>query len=470
MVLAQESLSRWVLRTARVALNKVKRSPSGQTGMRHAVYQDIFRDLVGNGDDPAIVTSLLTGMENDGTLLSRYDALAYLLDRHPRPHWVNYFLCMEEFQNGIDVVKSYPTYVWMDISSICTVECRFCKYTHQHLPKEIVRPEQVQSIEWLKYVRLLNLTSGTAEALSNPFFGDIFDYLRDTYPHLHLSFLTNGRTLKERALRLIAGRLDALHVSMNASNEKDYERIIANGSWRDFDRNMADMTSVFRTQARPKVSASFVMMRWNLESQLHNLDYAVDRGASQILFHHFYPHYIQDLHQADAQTLGEKFGHDDSLYHEQERADETILKLRARGQELGVEVITPPLFSEQADVFFGARSLKAPPSDCSDPWTKMYLLWGFKSRREEVTICCGLAADLGVFFDRDEIASSAGLMRTVRNHPTMRAYRRSVNGTSVNPICKLCRKVDRFAPDAVYPDQKSFFEFNDLPIPPNLLS
>lgn len=56
---------------------------------------------------------------------------------------------------------------------------------------------------------------------------------------------------------------------------------------------------------------------------------------------------------------------------------------------------------------------------------------------------------------------------SVRNSDTIRAYRRTVNGKTVNPICKMCREVDRFDPASTYPDQRSFFQFNKLPIPPH---
>jgi hypothetical protein len=96
----------------------------------------------------------------------------------------------------------------------------------------------------------------------------------------------------------------------------------------------------------------------------------------------------------------------------------------------------------------------------------MFMLWGWKSRKEEITMCCGLASDTGIRFEWDEIFTKPGLGR-VWNSPAMQAYRRTVNGNRINPICALCRKIDRFSPDAVYPDQRKFFVFNDLPIPPH---
>jgi MoaA/NifB/PqqE/SkfB family radical SAM enzyme len=433
---------------------------------KHGPYAQLLAELQGLGADVTPVQQRFTDLEQRGVLLSRYDALVDLLDSHPTPHWANYLLVMEEYKNTIDDVRSYPCYVWMDISSICSVECRFCKYTHEHLPRKSVSLEKVQAIEWLKYVRLLNLTAGTAEAITNPQFIDIFEYLQTRFPHLNLSFLTNGRTLNERILRTIAGRLDQLHVSMNASSEEAYNHIIASGNWHQFSRNMRLMREAFRGQKRPSVTASFVLTKSNIHRVVHQLEFAAEHGAATVLFHHYYPHYVSDLHSADQEKLSEKFGYDESLYFHKELSDHWLGEAEKRARELGVQAIIPPPFAAKAHISFGCRSASAGPTDCVDPWTKLYLLWGFKSKREEVTICCGLASDLGVYFDRDEIATRAGLFK-VRNSPTLRAYRRTVNGGRVNPICAMCRTVDRFAPDAVYPDQRTFFTFNDLPVPPH---
>ncbi len=434
--------------------------------VRHRPYAQLLTDLQAVEGDVTHVAGRLAERERQGTRLDRYDALVDLQAWHPAPHWVNYLLLMEEYKRGIDEVRSYPCYVWMDISTVCSVECRFCKYTHEQLPKKNVTLEQVKAVEWFPYVRQLNLTAGTAEAITNPQFSDIFDYLRSRFPHLHLSFLTNGRTLNERILRTITGRLDQLHVSMNASSEEDYNHIIASGNWQQFSRNMRLMREAFRDQPRPSVTASFVLTKSNVHRVIHHLEFAAEHGASDVLFHHYYPHYVNDLHGGDEATLREKFGYDESLYFHKELADHWLGAAEKRAKELGIRAHLPPPFAARTQITFGCRSSNAGPVDCTDPWTKLYLLWGFKSKREEVTICCGLASDLGVYFDRDDIATRAGLFK-VRNSPTLRAYRRTVNGARVNPICAACRTVDRFAPDAAYPDQRTFYTFNDLPVPPH---
>jgi MoaA/NifB/PqqE/SkfB family radical SAM enzyme len=364
-------------------------------------------------------------------------------------------------------MRAYPSYVLMDVSNICTVECRFCKYTHDFMNKKWITLEQIQTCEWFRNLTYLNFTAGTAEALSNPQFVPIFEYVHSTYPHLILGLLTNGRTLHEKILRVLEGRLHELHVSMNACNEADYDRIIANGSWALFRRNMESVRTMLSRGRKPWLQASFVKMRWNLDSAVEELEFAADHGADKVLFHHFYPHYIQDLYDSDAKRRAEKFGPEQSLYFEPERSDEVFARVRERAAELGVEVETPPPFTAQTHITWGARTLAAPPESCAYPWTHMFMLWGWKSRREEITMCCGLASDTGINFEWETVFTRDGLFE-IWNSPTMQAYRRTVNGGRVNPICAMCRKIDKYNPHAVYPDQRDFFTFNALPVPKHL--
>ena len=437
---------------------------SGPPAPRRPQYAELLSELSGAGDEPEILRPLLLKFEGEAPDAAKDDILCRLLEAHPRPHLVNYLLAREEMSRGAEVVRSYPCNVWMDLSSSCNVECRFCKYTFQLLPHVKLTLEQIRAIEWLPYVRLLNLSAGTGESLTNPRFIEIFDHIREVGPHLSISLLSNGKALKEDVLRALRGRLDQLHVSMNAADEADHRRVFKHGDWGAFKANMAAMRRIFAGADRPRLTASFVMMRWNVERAVECLEFAAEYGANLVLFHHYFTPYIQEIHQDDRDTLADKFPVEESLYHDREHADEVFQRVRERARELGVAVQVPPPFSEKAHVAWGGRSVDAPSADCDAPWMNLYLLWGVRSKREEVTICCGLASDIGVYFDRDALATRQGLME-VWNSPAIRAYRRTVNGDRINPICALCRKTDRFDPAAPAVDQRTFFTFNGLPVP-----
>lgn len=428
----------------------------------------IMQRLQGCGDNTDTANELLLRCNIKEKTRNAEDLLDYLNEIHPAPHWVNYLLFEEEFRHRKSELLCYPSNVWMDLSSMCSVECRFCKYTRRFLPKENVSLETVKSIEWLKHVRLLNLSAGTGEALCNPQFMEIFDYIRDSFPHLHITMLTNGKLLTPAISKQLVGRIDNLHVSMNASNEHDYNRVFVNGDWRRFLQNLDVLKGLQSQNHRTRLTASFVMMDWNIERAVENLEFAAEHGAELVLFHHYYTPYVKDVLKNNPDALCEKFPTTESLYYNREKSDMVFDRVRNRASELGVSVQTPVPFGEKNSyINYGMRSSDVPSTTCNAPWLNMYLLWGFKSKRTETTLCCGLASDIGTYFSWSEITSLQGI-RALWNHEIMQAYRKSANPPNENYICRLCRRIDRFDPESIYPDQRLFFESVGLTAPDHL--
>ncbi|WP_210168588.1 radical SAM/SPASM domain-containing protein [Bradyrhizobium viridifuturi] len=430
---------------------------------RHGVYNDLLlrSQLVTQSE---LLEPRLRRWENENLLLDRYSALKRLVDEMPQPHLANYELSVHETKARMDQVYALPPDICMDLTSVCNIQCRFCKYTHNHVPKAFLPLEHIKQIEWFKYAWWLNFSAGTAESIIHPKFSEIFSYVRDNNPHLHLSILTNGRSLVKKRLDEFYDRLDYLYVSMNASNREDYDRVIHQGDWEKFSTNMRAMKQALNGSKRPFVQANFVMMKWNLGSALQNLEFAAENGAHMVTFIHFYPHYIPDIHAGHEEVINSKFGFSDSLYFDKERSDEMFARVVDRAKELGVQVRVPPPFSKQTQIYFGNRWEDEVPEECGEPWRHLFLLWGWKSRREEATICCGLAADIGAYFDREAIRTTSGL-REFWNSPILQAYRRTANGDNMNPVCAQCRKIDRFDPETTYWNQRDFFKFVDLPVP-----
>ncbi|KJU83757.1 Fe-S oxidoreductase [Candidatus Magnetobacterium bavaricum] len=438
--------------------------------LRHPVYRGLFTELWNMGDDEGIVKGLLAEMETKGVVLDRYHALIQLLQSHPAPHHVNTLLCSEEIREGIDEVKSFPTDVYLDISSVCNIRCRFCKCKAGMFPVEMVTLKQVQEIDWFKYIKVFAFYGGTAESLTNPEFLDIFNYVHDRYPHLHSILYTNGVGLNRKILTALAGKITNLHVSMNASNKKDYDTVIKNGNWKLFSDNMTAMAEIMKDRDKPFISASFVMMRWNLDSALECLEFARAAGASLVGLNHYVSGHTLKYHKDNSVVLNEKFSKENSLYYDKERSDRVFEKVRKRAEALGIQLVSPlPFNREDYFIDYSVRTLSRPSEICGNPWTHMYLRWGNISRKKEVWFCCAMAMDMGAFYDTNEILKAEGLMK-VRNSSILRAYRKTVNGTNINPICTYCRHQDRFDPDSVYPpDQREFFEFNNMPVPQHLM-
>lgn len=464
---AFDSSWRWLLANLQTGDPQMSGNGTLEPTLHHLTYSELLSELIAEGDSKQVVFPIFARWETEGQVYDKREALRRLLYQHPNPHIVNRRFAQLEMTERIECVDSFPWSVMMDLTSVCNVLCRFCKYEHHHVPSAFLPVEHVKQIEWFPYISSLNFSAGTAESIVHPHFIEIFDYVRDAFPHLSLQILTNGRALSEAKLEIFRDRLDHLYVSMNASNKEDYDRAIDKGSWDQFYGNMRKMKAILKDSKRPRIQANFVLMRWNVDRAVEYLEFAAEHGAHLVSFCHFYPHYIPDLHKGNDEVLGRKFGFSDSLYFDKTSYDAAYSKVMKRAGELGVSVQMPPPFHQESKIYFGNRWANQVPDDCAEPWAELFLLWGWKSRREEATICCGLASDIGAYFDRDEIKTIEGFRR-LWNSPVIQAYRRTVNGNNVNPICALCRKVDRFDPEGIYPDQRDFFRFVNLPIPPHL--
>lgn len=430
-----------------------------------SIADKVLNELKGTyGENPMPLKKLLD--KSNINFSSEIEVLSYLLDNYETPHNVNACLACKEADAGVLTVKSYPSVVNMDLTSFCNVECRFCKYTNKlGLPHSVVTLEQVKAIKWLKYVRILNYSAGTGETLLNPEFVEICKYIRTTYPHLFINFLSNGKALSGSLLKEIKGMVNQIHVSMNASNEEDYNNVIKNGNWKSFSENMKSLSEFAKESPGTLISASFVMMRWNIDRALDNLEFAYNIGARHVDFFHYFTPHIADYNHNDESVLKEKFPPEQSLYFEKEKSDAMFAKVQKRVDELKISVQIPVPFSlENQYINYGIRSRTQPSPKCIQPWFQLFLLWGIKSKREEATLCCGLASDIGAYFDRDEIATCVGL-KAFWNSPVFVGYRRSVNGDNINPVCKACRVTDRFNPDYKLVDQSLFFKHQGLPVP-----
>jgi MoaA/NifB/PqqE/SkfB family radical SAM enzyme len=442
-----------------------------QRELKNSVYRELLQELWQRGDDGVWLADELLRLENDGKLLDRYAALKHLLGAAPNPNHINALLCQWEIDRGMDTLSSFPLEMGLALTNRCNIRCRFCKYREGLLPQDFLTLGDIKRIEWFKYLSGFALNSSTAEPLVNPEFIPIFNYIREGFPHLNLSMFTNAVGLSEAVVHALAGRLDYLHISMNASNEADYNRVIERGSWRRFSSNMKTMARILKRHRRPLINASFVMIRSNIERAVEFVEYAAAHGAYRVALNHYIYGFNESCYGYDASEKPnpEKLDKTESLYYDKPRSDEFFSRALERGRQLGIEVDIPlPFSSPEKWINFTNRSAVSPPEKCLAPWTFMALRWGDLSLRPEVWICCGSALDTGIYYDRKEAFSADGLLR-IRNCPELRAFRRTVNPPTVNPVCANCRSVDRFEPGTDYPpDQRGFYEYNGLPLPEHL--
>ncbi len=132
----------------------------------------------------------------------------------------------QEYKARSPLLRSYPTYVAINLSDVCTVSCKFCRYNFYTSHKRLVTLEDIKSQEWLKYPQTIDLFCGVGESLVNPQFKDIFQYMMETFPYQYRGLTTNGTLMDDQIIRLFLKGASWIHVSVNAFKIETYRDLL----------------------------------------------------------------------------------------------------------------------------------------------------------------------------------------------------------------------------------------------------
>lgn len=129
---------------------------------------------------------------------------------------------------------STPMVIFVDPSSACNFQCKFCPTGDRKLMKEIGRPLQLMNFDLYKKiiddirefensVKVLRLYKD-GEPLLNPRFADMVRYAKDNPKILSVDTTTNASLLKpKRNLQIIEAGLDRINISVEGVNYKQYK-------------------------------------------------------------------------------------------------------------------------------------------------------------------------------------------------------------------------------------------------------
>jgi pyruvate-formate lyase-activating enzyme len=164
------------------------------------------------------------------------------------------------------IVSSFPFNFVLPLTDVCNARCSFCAYIPERVYGHASTVEEFKRLDWLRFVKNLNINSGLGEAFMHPGFADIFEFLREWAPLLFMRLTSNGtRLIDARVRRSIVGYLDQLHISINAARPDTYRRTMKL-KWEDTIeglRLLAEDKEKAGTKL-PNVTASVVMHRENI--------------------------------------------------------------------------------------------------------------------------------------------------------------------------------------------------------------
>lgn len=267
--------------------------------------------------------------------------------------------------------------------------------------------------------------AGAGDPLLCPDFVPIMEYLHATYPSVGISVTTNGIAMnRELCEAMLACGVTMLNISLNAATRETYQRLMQVDAFDRICRQLKDFSALCWERGQgPHLQLSIPIMRCNVEELPLLIQFAHEVGAVavNVFYCRFYPREIRN--DKDGGFLPDK----ESLFFYQELSDRIVVESEQLAQQLGVQLLHEPLFS-QGDV----------PKCCS--WTENELMIGFDG---EVFPCGGGELHFKKKLERGEYDFGNALQQTIEefwNNDSYRDIRVSSKreGACVIPECGEC--------------------------------
>ena len=127
-----------------------------------------------------------------------------------------------------DIPLKTPLVVYVEPSSICNLECKFCpQHTNSdEFPKSLMSLESfhkiINDIKIFENKPELLRFCGIGEPLFNKNFGKFIQILNESKVVKKTELITNGLLLNSELIKIIASNLDRIVISIEGLSDKDY--------------------------------------------------------------------------------------------------------------------------------------------------------------------------------------------------------------------------------------------------------
>ncbi len=313
-------------------------------------------------------------------------------------------LSARETALGVEVMRSTPRTLFLEITGRCPIDCLMCARRYRDWSYGDLTEGVFEALTPI-FPRVGTVVlGGFGEPLVARSFDAFFDRL--TALGARVALQTSGfRLTADRASRLVAGALRHLHISIDSPVEETYRSIRPRIELSEVQDRVRQIVRL-RSEANspwPTVQVVFVAMQRNIGELPAMVDLVSELGADHLTVQYMVAH-SEEVTQ-------------ESLYYDQELANRMLDAAEARAQEVGLRVEFPERFGS---------AKKGPEQPCTDPWTVTFVRWN-----GEVRPCCYAPnVTMGNLPDTP--------FWSIWNGPTYRELRRRVNSQGPPSYCLNC--------------------------------
>jgi pyruvate-formate lyase-activating enzyme len=249
----------------------------------------------------------------------------------------NYQLAAWEAHLKIGKVSSFPVSFSVAFTDICNARCNFCAYTPERVTGDTLALEEIERLDWLKFVRLFRPNAQLGEPFAHPYVIDIFNAIRKQGPYLDLASITNGTLfLRPGVIDMIVGNFSLLYISLNATSKDVYERTMPPMKFDDLCANLAALrdAKIAAGTNQPRLDAGYVLYKGNLDDLLELPAFLHRYGFSRVN--------IKAMHPPPRCSKSDKLlTPDDSVFTEPVWANDVFREVEKRAEHYGIELVRP---------------------------------------------------------------------------------------------------------------------------------
>lgn len=340
----------------------------------------------------------------------------------------NQFLVNEQERKRSSICRGMPTYLFIDINSLCDLKCKMC-FFHSGLQK-LTWPKGEMDIELFRkiaeeafpYVTSVGL-GGTGEPLISKNLAEMLQICNQYKVKVDIN--TNGTLLTAEKIKILLGAkvLNNLIVSFDGAKKETLEtiRIGSNldkllGNIKTFNK----FRSSLPTSERPNLVFSVTLMRQNIEELLDLLRIFKSVEADSVLC---FPLgvYFPEIKQ-------------ESLFYHKDLANFYLEEARKVGKELNLPVCLPAPFPNGS-----SEALPGPSDSSSTEVVPCAWLWRglWIANNGDIAPCCSGS------FDKP-ILGRIGLksIEEMWNCQTYQEMRQRLDTDDPFPCCKNCDLIE----------------------------
>lgn len=336
----------------------------------------------------------------------------------------------EEFPLGIvaDERAPLPKVMYVELADYCNLNCMFCgrgAYIDATGDKGgFIEVEKFKKLEQpLRAAEYLGLSGRIGEPLIHPKLDYILRWVYEINPTIRLRITTNGTALSRKKAELLAGHLDFLAISLNASNADAYFREMRpvgrrsaepQAWWDNLIRRITEFTEALPISDRGRVRIIAPVQRDNLDDVVEFVRLVSSMNCSHVILT---PMFVHDDSKIDM-----------SVYWIKDKYNDVMDEAAVIGTSLGLRVEAARFYTNPKLENVDLEAL------CRDPLEAAYLNM---EKVGGVAPCCQWTEEL---IPADIYGDSEGFER-LWNHDIYRRLRMKRDSKSCR-VCGITRAFD----------------------------